>query len=214
MSEPSTEARPGGKLPGSVTFLAVGSLVFSALGLIGGGLGLLTTLTQRHQWEELAGSAGGGLAMFQQMAELQAQLFLPSLATHAIFVFAGLLSGAVGVLVLLRHGSAPSLGPILLGSVVLLWMLGTGLEAWIQHLTMGAMAAMVGGFGDTDPATASTVGPMVDRFMGIGRAFTYGCLGGWLLLKVSFATWAILHLRSPGVARFFGGTWTPSARGD
>jgi hypothetical protein len=209
----SEAVRPGGKLPGSVTFLAVGSLVFSALGLIGGGLGLLTTLTQRHQWEELAGSAGGGLAMFHQMAELQAQLFLPSLATHAIFVFAGLLSGAVGVLVLLRHGSAPMLGPLLLGAVALLWVLGTAFEAWIQHQTMGAMAAMVSGFG-ADPAAAGALGPTLDRFIGISRAFTYGCLGGWLLIKISFVAWAALHLRSPDVVRLFGGSWTPGTRGD
>jgi hypothetical protein len=58
------------------------------------------------------------------------------------------------------------------------------------------------------------MGPEVGRFMGMSLAFSLGCAGGWLLIKLGFLAWAALHLRSPAIAALFGGPMVPNARGD
>jgi hypothetical protein len=212
MSEPSAPS-PGGKLPGSVTALAVASLVLAALGLASAGFGVLGLLMQRQTFTAPVAASPGSPDVFGAMVEMQERLLLPTLAMNACFLLAALVLGATGILVLLRHASVPRLGPALLVLTACLWVLGSALEVWIQQLTMSAMSDVMSGLTGTDPAAAD-VGPVMSRMFGIGTAITLGCVGVWLLIKLSFVAWAALHLRSPDVARYFGGTWTPGIRGD
>lgn len=221
MADPESSSTSGvvsGRFPGSVTFLSVMALVLASLGVIGASLGLLSFLTQSSTIEsmrEMGASSPDprGAAMFEPMIAFQQRILLPSAAMYVLLGLAAVLLAATGILVLIRHARVPVVGPALLGASGLLSMLGTVIELWIQHESMDAVGGMMNGV-MTASTAAPDVFPMMERMMGLMGALTYGCVGGWLLLKLTFLVWAALHLRSKELAGLFGGPRIPGVRGD
>lgn len=203
---------PNAKLPGSTTFVGVGSLIFALLGLCGSGFGLLGQAQQGQNAEQMramqtqfGGDAGMGGNMMEEMIAMQERMFLPTLAMQLVFFLVALGLAAVAGFVLTRNARAIALGPTLLFAVAGLSVVGTGLEIWIQHESMTAMSRAF----ESGPGAS-----MMDGFMGMGLAFAYGCSGGWLLLKLGFVFWSAAHLRKPEIAGFFGGARALGPRGE
>ncbi len=205
------------RIPTSVTALGVTALVFASLGLLGGASGVLGLVMQRQTVASMRSMGAGGpdpdvAGMMEPVLALQEQTFWPTAALQVLFVLAAIALGTAGFIVLLRAPAAPRWGPALLVASGALAMLGTGLELYVQHLTMAVMGdVMTGVMADAPPAG---MGPMMDRMMLAQRAISYVCVGGWLLIKLLFITWAALHLRTPAIAGLFGGPSILSARGD
>jgi hypothetical protein len=214
----STSGVASGRFPGSVTFLSVMALVLASLGVIGSGFGLLSLLSQRQTMESMRAMGASNpdpraAEMFEPMIALQQRILLPSAAMYALLGLAAVLLAAAGILVLIRHARVPVVGPALLGASGVLSMLGTVIELWIQHASMDAMGGMMAGVMSEAPPDASA-STMMEQMMGLMGALTYGCVGGWLLLKITFLVWAALHLRSKEIAGLFGGPRIPGIRGD
>lgn len=208
-----------GRFPGSLTFLSVTALLFASLGVIGGAFGLLSLVTQYRTIDSMREMGASnpdprGAEMFEPMIALQQRILLPSAGMYALLGLAAVLLGTAAILVLIRHARVPVVGPALLAASGVLAMLGTVIELWIQHASIEAMNGMMAGVMSDVPASSASGFPMFGQMMGLMGALTYGCAGGWLLLKVSFLVWAALHLRSPEIAGLFGGPKIPGIRGD
>lgn len=214
---PSTPGIPSSRIPGSVTFVAVAALIFAALGLLGSAWGFLGLITQRQAFDTLgatpAGADPAAAAVFEPMLALQQRLFFPTLAAHTLGGLAAMLFAAVGIVVLIRHRLVPTLVPLMLLAMAACASIDTGIALWIQHVSIEAMGDMFAGVASGDPSAGAIV-PGMQGMLGLARVFSYGCAGGWLMLKLVFAGAAAMHLRSPAIIGLFGGPTLFTGRGD
>lgn len=212
MNEPVADR----KLPGTLLFLGIVAFLLGGLGLLSAAAGFFGVIAQQQQLAAMAahGSSGPMGTVAEPMIALASRSFVPSLLANTALGIAALTLITAGVLAIVRHPSAPTLGAGLLSVTVALWVVATGLELWIQHLSMEMMSSMMSGLGESDPSFGAAAGPMMDQWIGIGAAFSYGCAGIWLLVKGGFAIWAALHLRSAALAPHFAKRHALDARGD
>lgn len=211
------EAVADRKLPGTLLFLGIVAFLLGGLGLLSAAMGFFGAIVQQQQLAAMAAHGSSdpmAAAVTEPMIALASRSFVPSLLANTALGIAALTLIAGGVLAVIRHPTAPTLGAGLLGATVALWVAATGLELWVQHLSMEMMTSMMSGLGDSDPSFGAAAGPMMDQWIGIGAAFSYGCAGIWLLVKGGFAIWAALHLRSAALAPHFSARRALDARGD
>ena len=206
------------RIPASVTALAVTAIAFASLGILGamwGALGLVMQRQGAEMMREMDASNPGPAAdhLMEPMLAMQERMLWLSVVDLGLSGMAAVAMGAAGIIVLLRSHRAPTMGPALLAVSAALGILSTACAIYIQHALMSAVGDMMSGV-MSDPSGAAAAGPMMEQMLMMQRALSYGCVGGWLLIKLSFVTWAALHLRSPAISAVFGGPSVLNARGD
>jgi len=214
----SLEGVASARIPASVTALGITAIAFSSLGILGamwGALGLVMQRQAAEMMREMDASNPDSAAdrMMEPMLAMQEQMVWLSVVDLGLSGMAAIAMGAAGIVVLLRSARTPTMGPALLAASAALAILSTACAIYIQHAMMSSMGDMMSGV-MSDPSGAAAAGPMMEQMLTMQRALSYGCVGGWLLIKLSFVTWAALHLRSPEIAVLFGGPTIIGSRGD